>query len=61
VSGGSRTMVGAARTAGLASVQATARMRSVRFAEVGHRLLRGNGDPFPPGPGPPTPPGPVGN
>ncbi|EQD75329.1 transposase IS66, partial [mine drainage metagenome] len=53
VSGGSRTMVGAARTAGLASVQATARMRSVRFAEVGHRLLRGNAEPVSPGAGTP--------
>ncbi|MGI0088700.1 MAG: IS66 family transposase [Nitrosotalea sp.] len=58
VSGGSRTMVGAIRTAALASVQATARMRSIRFAEVGHQLLRGAADPFRVGPGPPGSPGP---
>jgi hypothetical protein len=60
VSGGSRTLVGAVRTAALASVQATARMRSVLFSEVGHRLLRGNADPLPLGAGPPSPPGPIG-
>jgi transposase len=60
VSGGSRTAVGAVRTAALASVQATARMRSIRFAEVGDRLLRGLADPFLAAPGPPNGPGPPG-
>jgi hypothetical protein len=60
VSGGSRTLVGAVRTAALASVQATARMRSVLFSEVGQRLLRGETDPLPLGAGPPSPPSPVG-
>lgn len=57
VSGGSRSEAGAVRTAALASVHATARMRSIPFAEVGHRLLRGESDPLPLGAGPPSPPG----
>lgn len=59
VSGGSRALVGAVRTAALASVHATARMRSIPFAEVGDRLVRGAADPFLPGAGPPSSPGPV--
>ena len=59
VSGGSRALVGAVRTAALASVHATARMRSIPFAEVGDRLVRGATDPFLPGAGPPSSPGPV--
>ena len=58
VSGGSRALVGAVRTAALASVHATARMRSIRFAEVGERLLRGDRNPFGSGVGPPIPPSP---
>lgn len=60
VSGGSRTAVGAVRTAALASGKATARMRSIQFAEVGDQLLRGKADPFLTGPGPPNGPGPPG-
>ena len=59
VSGGSRTLGGAQRTAALASVQATARMRAVPFSEVGRRVLRGDPAPLPPWEGPQGPPGPV--
>ncbi len=58
VSGGSRTLGVAQRTAALASLQATARMRSVPFAEIGRRLFRGDPSPLSPGAGPQGPRGP---
>ncbi len=58
VSGGSRTLGGAQRTTALVSVQATARMRSVPFPEVGRRGLRGDPDPLSSWKGPHGPRGP---
>ena len=55
---GSRSSAGALRTAALASALATARIRLIQFAEVGHRLLRRAADPLLPGAGPSSPPGP---
>lgn len=46
VSGGSRSEEGAGRTAALASIQATAKMRGIHFGEVGKRLLHGDPDPL---------------
>ncbi len=56
VSGGSRSEDGADRTAVLASIQATAKMRGINFREVGERLLHGDPDPLRMREGTPEPP-----
>ena len=56
VSGGSRSEDGADRTAVLASIQATAKMRRINFREVGERLLHGDPDPLRMREGTPEPP-----
>ena len=58
VSGGSRTLGGAQRTTALVSVQATARMRSAPFPEVGRWGLWGDPDPLSSWEGPHGPRGP---
>ncbi len=58
LSGGSRSAGGADRTAVLASIQVTAKMRGINFREVGERLLHGDPDPLRRRKGTPGPPGP---
>ena len=55
LSWGSRTTLGADRTALLASVIQTGKMQGISFRELGGRVLQGQSNPFQFGPGPPAP------